>query len=125
ASVAGGPYPIVASNATGTGFLASNYAISYVDGRLTVTPAELNAVLASIVGNPTKTYDGNTTATLTGANFSLTGFVGSDGATVTRSTGTYDSADAGARTVTTTLANGDFSPTGATDLRNYTLPTSA
>ncbi|MFG5408862.1 YDG domain-containing protein, partial [Piscinibacter sakaiensis] len=27
ASVAGGPYPIVASNATGTGFLASNYAI--------------------------------------------------------------------------------------------------
>jgi hypothetical protein len=38
ASVAGSPYPIVLSNASGGSFTASNYAIVYVDGALTVIP---------------------------------------------------------------------------------------
>jgi hypothetical protein len=41
ASVAGSPYAIVPSNATGGTFTASNYSISYVNGVLTVTPAPL------------------------------------------------------------------------------------
>jgi hypothetical protein len=38
ASVAGSPYPIKLSNASGGSFTASNYAIVYVDGVLTVIP---------------------------------------------------------------------------------------
>ena len=64
---------------------------------------------ASIVGNPTKPYDGNANATLTPANFSLSGLVGNDSFTVTKTTGTYNSADvATATTVTTSLVAGDF-----------------
>jgi hypothetical protein len=39
ASVAGSPYAIVPSNATGGTFTPGNYSISYVNGVLTVTPA--------------------------------------------------------------------------------------
>jgi filamentous hemagglutinin family protein len=38
ATVAGGPYPILASNAAGGSFTASDYTISYVGGALAVTP---------------------------------------------------------------------------------------
>jgi hypothetical protein len=38
-SVAGSPYAIVPSNATGGTFTPSNYSISYVNGALVVTPA--------------------------------------------------------------------------------------
>ena len=41
ASVAGSPYAIVPSNATGGTFTPSNYNITYVNGALTVTPAPL------------------------------------------------------------------------------------
>ena len=41
ASVAGGPYAIVPSAATGGSFNAGNYSISYVNGVLSVTPAPL------------------------------------------------------------------------------------
>lgn len=125
ASVAGGPYSITPSNATGGSFDPRNYAISYVDGRLTVGRAELTSVLASIVGNPSKTYDGNASASLTPGNFRLTGFVAGDDAAVTKTTGQYDSKNAGSRTVTTTLGNGDFAALGTTDLGNYLLPTTA
>ena len=46
ASVVGGPYAIVPSAATGGTFALSNYAISYVNGALTVNPAALVAVPA-------------------------------------------------------------------------------
>ena len=39
------------------------------------------------VGNPAKTYGGTTAATLTSANFSLTGLVGADTFTVTQTAG--------------------------------------
>jgi filamentous hemagglutinin family protein len=39
ANVAGSPYAITASNATGGTFVPSNYSITYVNGVLTVTPA--------------------------------------------------------------------------------------
>jgi len=50
ATVAGGPYAITASNATGTGLY--NYAITYVSGALTVTPANITVTAA----NQSKTY---------------------------------------------------------------------
>jgi hypothetical protein len=84
------------------------------------------AVAGSLSGSTTKVYDGTTTATLTPANYSLTGFVNGDSVSVTKTTGTYSSQNVGTGlTVTTTLAPTDFSPVGATLLSNYTLPTSA
>ena len=61
ASVAGGPYAITASAATGGSFSASNYTISYVNGQLTVTPASLtvtanNQVKVFDSADPTLTY---------------------------------------------------------------------
>src|SRR5690349_6052400 len=81
---------------------------------------------ASIVGNPTKIYDGNTTATLAAANFSLANLVPGQAITVTKTAGAYNSKDvATANNVSTTLASGDFSAGGGTNLNNYNLPASA
>jgi DNA-binding beta-propeller fold protein YncE len=52
APVAASPYPITPSGAIGTGL--ENYAISYVDGILTVTPASAAITLSGL----TYTYDG-------------------------------------------------------------------
>jgi hypothetical protein len=81
---------------------------------------------ASIVGNPTKVYDGNTTATLAAANFSLGNVVPGQSITVTKTTGAYNSKDVStANNVSTTLASGDFSAGAGTNLNNYNLPASA
>lgn len=69
ASVASGPYAIVASNATGNGL--SNYDIQYVDGSLTVTKADL----VITAGNQSKVY--GTVANLTG-NYTQSGLVTGD-----------------------------------------------
>ena len=116
-------YPIVPSNAIFSSGLASNYTISYVNGTLTVNPAPLTA---TIIGTPTKVYNGTTGATLAPANYSLTGFVVGQGATVTLTAGTYNSKDVlTATTVNVTLAPTDFTATGSTLLSNYILPTTA
>ncbi|MBI5107576.1 MAG: hypothetical protein HZA62_02410 [Rhodocyclales bacterium] len=62
AGVAGGPYPIVASAATGGSFNPVNYTISYVDGSLGVTPRPLTASFTA----QSKPYDGNTSASVPG-----------------------------------------------------------
>lgn len=98
-------------------------ASSTVPATLTISAAQLSA---TIVGYPTKPYDGNTTATLAPANFSLSGLMGSDSFTVTKTSGTFNSKDVvTATTVTATLAATDFSPNGATIASNYVLPTGA
>jgi parallel beta-helix repeat protein len=70
ATVSGSPYAIVASGAVGSGL--GNYAISYVNGSLTVNPAPLT-ILAN---NLTKTY--GQTETFAGTAFSTTGLLNSD-----------------------------------------------
>jgi len=62
AGVAGGPYPIVASAATGGSFNPANYNISYVDGSLAVTQRPLTATFSA----QTKPYDGTSSASATG-----------------------------------------------------------
>jgi hypothetical protein len=104
------------------------YDISYVNGSLTVNPAQvvvaLPSVSASLTGVASKVYDGTYTATLTPANFSLSGFLNGDGATVTKATGSYSSKYVGTGLmVYTTLGSGDFSASGQTNLSNYVLPT--
>ena len=67
ANVAGSPYSIVASNATGGTFNAGNYSVSYVNGTFTVNPAALTIT----ANNQTKTYGDS--FTFTGAEFGSTG----------------------------------------------------
>jgi YDG domain/Galactose oxidase, central domain len=108
----------------GPGTLATNYTLpSSASGAGQITPKTLTA---SIMGNPTKAYDGTNTATLTSANFSLAGLVTSESITVTQTAGTYNSKDVlSANTVSANLAAGDFTTSAGTLLSNYSLPTSA
>jgi hypothetical protein len=70
AAVGGSPYAIVASSAVGSGL--SNYAISYVNGALTV-----NAKALTVTANSTsKTY--GQTVTFAGTEFSTSGLVNGD-----------------------------------------------
>jgi hypothetical protein len=68
-----GDYAIVA----GLGTLASdlNYGFQFVNGTLHIDPATLTA---SLTGTVEKTYDGTTAATLTAANYQLSGIVAGD-----------------------------------------------
>ena len=68
-----GSYEIVPGNATGIGL--ANYVITYEDGTLTVDPAVLTA---GLTGSVAKIYDGTTAATLTPANYTLSGVIGTD-----------------------------------------------
>ncbi len=84
------------------------------------------ALTASIVGDPTKTYDGTAAATLSAANYSVVGFVAGQGAGVTQTSGTYASANAGTNDlVTASLASADFLAANGTLLSNYVLPVTA
>jgi filamentous hemagglutinin family protein len=118
---------VTAANYTaGGGTLLSNYTLpTTISGAGTIQPQPLggNYINGSIVGNPTKTYDGTTVATLTPANFQLTGFVTGQGATVTQTTGQYSGANAGTQSVTAQLTSGNFAPDSGTNLSNYVLPT--
>ncbi len=75
ANVAGSPYAIIPSAATGGTFNAGNYTIGYVNGVLTVNPATLTVGLTSTT---TKIYDGTTAATLSAGNYTLTGILNGD-----------------------------------------------
>src|SRR5204862_468122 len=68
---------------------ATDYSLpTSASGAGSITP---KAVTASLIGNPTKTYDGNTSAALSPANFSLSGLVGTESFTVTQTAGAYNS----------------------------------
>ena len=109
---------------TPSGLSSNNYAITYANSTLTISPAALMAIVGALTGSVNKVYDGTNTATLDSTNFQLSGWMGSDGASVTKTTGTYDSKSVGTgKTVTVNLASSDYAPTGSTVLANYSLPT--
>ena len=113
---------VSAGGFTLTGSAAGNYSLSQPSGlTASITPAP---IVATIIGDPTKVYDGSTSTTLTAANYTLSGFVGSDGATVPQSaSANYVSANAGSGiTINSTLVLSDFRATGSTNLSNYALP---
>jgi hypothetical protein len=122
AAVAGNPYPIVPSNATGGTFAASNYSITYINGALVISPAPL-VVKASDVA---KTYG----ATVVLAGFTTTGLVGGEsvGSVTLTSPGNLTAADApGAYAITPSNATGGtFTPSNyAIAYVNGTLAVSA
>ena len=123
-SNAGSPIDVTLADLSLTGTDAIDYTIAptvTADPIGTITPAPITV---TIVNNPTKTYDATTTATLIPTNYSLTGFVAGQGATITQTSGTYASANAGPEQVTATI-NGFYTPTGTTLLANYSLPVTA
>ena len=106
-----------------TGLLAGNYDLSQPGTRtINITP---KALTATIIGNPTKAYDGSTSTTLTAANYMLNGFVAGQGASVPQSaTANYLTQNAGTGiTVNSTLVVSDFVADAGTSLANYILPT--
>ena len=89
----------------------------------TITPATLTA---SITNDPTKSYDCTTTATLAPNNFSISGLVGGENFTVTKTAGLYNSPNVvSATTVTASLTAGDLTAHTGTLASDYTLPTRA
>ena len=101
-----------------TGTDAGNYILSTtsVNATGTITSAVITPQLA---GTITKVYDGNTTAALTGANYSFTGKVGTEDVAINNpATGSYALKDIGSRLVSVT----GLALTG-TDAGNYTIST--
>jgi hypothetical protein len=114
APVSGSPYAIVPSAASGTGL--GKYAITYVDGSLTVAKRDLT--IAGAVAED-KFVDGTATATVDFAAASLSGVVGSDVVTIDHSaySANFDSVSVGAgKPVTVTGVT-----LGGADAGNYTL----
>ena len=112
ANVAGNPYSITASNATGSGL--SNYTISYVAGALTVNPAALT-ITAS---NQAKTY--GQAANLGSTAFTETGLVTANGDTIGGVTLASTGAAAAANVAGSPYAITASNATGS-GLSNYTI----
>ncbi|GLQ95029.1 hypothetical protein GCM10007901_39820 [Dyella acidisoli] len=111
----------------GSGTLLSNYLLpTLATGFGTITPRPVGiSINAAINGNPTRVYDGTTAITLTPSQFTLTGFVNGDSATVNKNiSGTFASKNVGSQPLTATLQEVDFNFSG-TDESNYTFPVSA
>ena len=107
------------STASGTD---SNYNLTFTNGTYTINKAPLNV---SLTGQ-TKVYDGTTSATLANGSLTLTGFMSGEGATVSQTQASYNSANVlNANTVTASLAAGNYTASNGTLLSNYVLPTTA
>lgn len=104
-----------------------NYAITDQTG--TVADINPKALSVSLQGTVTKVYDGSTAASLNAGNLVVSGFVGSDGGTVTQAAGQYASknvsANGGNGRVDAVLSAADFTPDAATNFNNYALPGTA
>ncbi|MDO8272938.1 MAG: MBG domain-containing protein, partial [Gammaproteobacteria bacterium] len=110
AGVAGSPYAIVASAATGGTFNPANYTIDYVDGSLGITAAELGITANAAA----KVYDG--LAWSGGNGVSYNGFQGTDTATSLTGTLVYGGTSQGA----INAGNYSIAPSGQTSA-NYTI----
>ena len=113
-----------ANFAAGGGTSLANYILpTMATGSASITPIALSASLTGTIG---KTYDGGSAALLGAGNFSLSGFVGAQSASVTQTAGVYNSVNvATATSVTASLSGGDFTAGSGTTLSNYSLPVSA
>ncbi len=100
-------------------------ALLQLAGQFSVGVNTVTTITGALQGTVSKVYDGTNTATLTSANYALTGWLGSDGALVTKTNGVYDSSNVGTgKAVTVSLRASDYTPTSGTNLSNYTLPSS-
>jgi hypothetical protein len=116
----------VANTLTNNG--AGNYTLTQPTGfTANITPAPITVSIAS----QTKEYDATNIAILTAGtssnpgSYTLSGFVSGQGAYITQTNASYNSANvADATTVTASLSSANYVATGSTNLSNYALPTS-
>ena len=110
---------------TVSGFTSSdsNYTIGQAP-ELTgsITPAQLTLDPVTAV---TRAYNGGTNAQIALGSYTLHGLVAGESFSVTKAAGTFDSRNAGSRTVSTTLSSEDFTAGMGTSYANYLLPTGA
>ncbi|WP_322062284.1 YDG domain-containing protein [Paraburkholderia sp. J63] len=113
----------------GPNTLLSDYLLpTTATGMGTIVKRQINpgTLTADITNNPSKTYDGNNIATIPASDFTFSGFVPGQGATVNHTiTGSYATKDVGNQPVTASLAQSDLTPTAGTDLNNYSFPVAA
>ncbi|WP_433706225.1 YDG domain-containing protein [Paraburkholderia sacchari] len=113
----------------GPNTLLSNYLLpTTATGMGTIVKRQINpgTLTAQITNNPSKTYDGNTVATIPASDFTFSGFVPGQGATVNHTiTGSYATKDVGRQPVTASLSQSDLTANAGTDLNNYSFPVSA
>ena len=115
APVAGSPYVITPNGAAGGTFVPSNYIISYVNGKLTVSPKALTGTITAA----DKLYDTTTAATITGRD--LIGVVGSDVVSYSGGTANFDTPNVG---VGKPVTGTDLGLVG-TDAGNYVVNSTA
>ena len=109
------------------GLSSENYAFSYADGALALGRATLTASAGALTGTVSKVYDRTRDASLSSNNYvtSTWAWAGTDGATITKTAGTFDTKTVGSsKSVTVTLTAADYQATGSTRLDNYVLPSS-
>ncbi len=110
------------------------YALSGTGKTANIGTIDAAQLSATIIGNPTKVYDGTTTATLTSANYYITGLAAGQSITVGQPSSVgYASADVNTHGGTTpgggevaigaTFASTNFVAGSGTKLSNYILPT--
>jgi hypothetical protein len=119
ATVAGSPYAITPSAATGGTFDIDNYSVTYEDGSITVNIKTI-AVSGIIANN--KIHDGTTTAVLNTSGASLDGVVSGDAVTLdtTGANGEFDTPEIG---VGKTVYISGLTLSGG-KAANYSIPTS-
>ncbi|NBZ86249.1 beta strand repeat-containing protein [Stagnihabitans tardus] len=106
-----------------TGGSLLNYSIpTLVSGEGQIDRATL---VVSIIGTPTKPYDGTRDAVLTPGDYFISGLVAGESITILQTAGTYLTAEPGSQSVVATLADADYQGDGETDLGNYTLDPAA
>jgi hypothetical protein len=112
-----------AGGINGNVVVASSGLVQQVQVDAAVLPVRLTA---SIVGDPTRQYDGTTALIVTSADLQLSGLVNGDSFVVKSILGSYNSKDVvTATTVTVNLSPGEFMPAAGSRAANYILPTSA
>jgi hypothetical protein len=113
---------VTASGITLTGADAEDYTATDVTTSAAVGIINPASLTVALIGSISKTYDGTTSATLTSANYSVSGILGGDSVSVTEPTsGVY--ADQNAGTGKTVTATG-ITLTGA-DAEDYTIANTA
>ena len=116
---------LASSNFTaGASTLASDYTLpTTATGAASITAAPLTV---TIIGTPSKSFDGTNTASVPASDIQVTGTVQGESFTVNGPvSGTYGSGALGTSTVTVPLAWSNFTAGASTLASDYTLPTSA
>ena len=82
-------------------------------------------ITASLIGTVSKTYNGTLSATLASSHYQLSGFVGSESATITQTMGNYDTKNVGTNKEITVSLSDAYAPASGTLLSNYALADTA